>query len=229
MSKNPHKYEELLPEEFDAEIKKNPIMYCAFGPMEYHGIYNALGIDPCKAYEICLRAASISGGVVFPLVPIAPEQSLLLSSWKFINRDGIREKAARSSYPSVFTSIDICEKLYYELFESFAEDLGCKVCVAFGGHGPAGTLIKKIYEANNGVIAGMKLLACSSLSHNTDIVKAEYEKFGVKKIQHGGLWETAMNMALNPGFVQLDYLKKEWPQRFLEYTVSTFTTGSSHK
>jgi len=218
--RNMHKFEELLPEEFEAEIKKSSIIYCAFGPMEYHGIYNALGIDPGKAYEICLRAASISGGVVFPMVPIAPCGSMDVD--KLFNRDEIRnqyKKSHKSSRVSVMTSVDICKKLYYELLENFAEDLGVKVCVAFGGHGPAGILIKRISEEHNAEIAGMKILPCGSLSHNTDIVKAEYEKLGVSKIQHGGLWETAMNMAVNPEFGQLDRLKDKWPERFPEYTV----------
>ena len=211
------KFEELLPEEFDAEVKRHPIIYCAFGPMEYHGIYNALGIDPGKAYEICLRAAGLSGGIVFPLVPLAPGGSM--SYEKMLNRDELR-KVIRSAYPSVMTSVALCEKLYYELFESFAEDLGFKVCVAFGGHGPAGVLIKKIASDHNGAIAGMKLLPCGSLSHNLDTIKAEYAKLGVNKISHGGLWETAMNMACNPEFVQLERAQKKWPEIFEKYTVN---------
>ena len=66
------KYEELFPEEFAEIMAKTPIAYWACGPMEYHGLQNTLGIDPCKAYEICLRAADLSGGVVFPMVPFAP-------------------------------------------------------------------------------------------------------------------------------------------------------------
>ena len=70
--RNLHKYEELFPDEFDAELKRSPIIYCAFGPMEYHCAHSALGIDPVKGYEMCLRAAVISGGIVFPMIPIAP-------------------------------------------------------------------------------------------------------------------------------------------------------------
>jgi len=29
-------------------------------------------MDPVKGYEMCLRAAEISGGIVFPMMPIAP-------------------------------------------------------------------------------------------------------------------------------------------------------------
>ena len=209
------KYEELLPEEFAEVMRKNSIIYCAFGPMEYHGVYNALGIDPCKAYEICLRAAAISGGVVFPLVPIGPGGSMKVEG--MLDRDGLRAKMPEY-YPSVMTDVDICKRLYIDLFKSFAEDLGCAVCVAFGGHGPCGSLITRISEENSGEIAGMKLLPCWSLSHNLDVVKAEYEKLGISRINHGGLWETAMNMGVNSEFVQLERLEKPWPDRFLRYT-----------
>ena len=208
------KYEELLPEEFAEVMRKNSIMYCAFGPMEYHGLYNALGIDPGKAYEICLRAATISGGVVFPLVPIGPGGSMRVE--EMADRNGL-QTILPTIYPSVMIDVHICKKLYIDLFKSFAEDLGCSVCVAFGGHGPCGSLITRISEENDGVISGMKLLPCSSLSHNHDIVLAEYEKLGVSRINHGGLWETAMNMGVNPEFVQLDRVEGEWPDRFLQY------------
>ena len=210
------KYEELLPEEFAEAMRESSIIYCAFGPMEYHGIYNALGIDPGKAYEICLRAAAISGGVVFPLVPIGPGGSMRVE--EMLDRDGLRAKMPQH-YPSVMTDVGICRRLYVDLLKSFAEDLGCAVCVAFGGHGPCGSLIKRISEENGGEIAGMKLLACWSLSHNLDVAKAEYERLGVSQMQHGGLWETAMNMAVNPDFVQLGRLEGAWPDRFLRYTA----------
>ena len=72
MMRNLHKYEELFPDEFDAELKRSPIVYCAFGPVEYHGAHGALGMDPVKGYEMCLRAAAISGGIVFPgVIPIS--------------------------------------------------------------------------------------------------------------------------------------------------------------
>ena len=209
------KYEELLPEEFAEAMRRNSILYCAFGPMEYHGVYNALGIDPCKAYEVCLRAAAISGGVVFPLVPIGPGGSMRVE--EMLDRDGLRPRMPEY-YPSVMTDINICKTLYLDLFKSFAEDLGSAVCVAFGGHGPCGSLLKRISEENDGQVAGMKLLPCWSLSHILDVVKAEYEKLGLSRINHGGLWETAMNMGVNPEFVQLERLEGEWPDRFLKYT-----------
>ncbi len=67
-----HCWEQLRPEEFYAEQSRAPVAYWACGPMEDHGLQNALGVDPGKASEICRRAARLTGGIVFPMVPFAP-------------------------------------------------------------------------------------------------------------------------------------------------------------
>jgi creatinine amidohydrolase/Fe(II)-dependent formamide hydrolase-like protein len=221
--RNLHKYEELFPDEFDAELKRSPIVYCAFGPMEYHCAHSALGMDPVKGYEMCLRAAEISGGIVFPVIPIAPAGGEHL-----LNRDEIR-KTVRTCFPSVFTSAEVCEKLYYELFESFAEDVGFKVCVVMGSHGPAGQLAKRI-AGEKPVFKGMKIISAGSLSHNQDLVEAEYKRLGIPRISHGGMWESAMYMACNPDFVNPEKLKDSVPgdyEKFMfdkygKHTVPTY-------
>jgi len=221
--RNMHKYEELFPDEFEAEIKKSPIIYCAFGPVEYHCAHSALGADPVKGYEMCLRAAAISGGIVFPMIPIAPSVAASPTGYimdKPANRDEIHEMAY-VSYPSVFTSIDICEKLYYELFETFAEDIGFKVCVVMGSHGPATALSKKIAEATP-VFKGMKIISAGSLTHNMDLVKAEYKRLGISRISHGGMWESAMFMASNPEFVNPEKLKDAVPGAYEKYMFKAY-------
>jgi len=136
-----------------------------------------------------------------------------------MNRDEIR-KIACECHPSVFTSVDICEKLYCELFESFAEDIGFKVCVAMGSHGPAGALVRKIAEATP-VIKGMKIVKTGSLSHNMDVVNAEYERLGIARISHGGMWESAMYMVSNPEFVNPGKLKNAVPGSYEKYMIKT--------
>ena len=214
MARDKRKYEELFPEELEEVQREASIIYCAFGPVEYHGVMNTLGIDPVKAYEMCLRAAAISGGVVYPMVPVAPGGAPPLK------REGLRQRALEGVpgfYPSIFTGIDICEALYCELFETFAEDLGFKVCVAFGGHGPAATLIRRIADENGNAIKGMKLLPAGSLTHNKDLILEHNRQLGLRRINHAGLWETAMNMACNPEFVDLSTLDRPCSDRFDEY------------
>lgn len=221
--RNLHKYEELFPDEFEAELKKSPIVYCAFGPMEYHCAHCVLGIDPVKGYEMCIRAAAISGGIVFPMVPFAPSVAMDANGFvmdKPANRSDIRN-AAKTFYPSVYTSIEVCEKLYYELFENFAEDIGFKVCVVMGAHGPAGTLAKKI-AGENPVFKGMKIISASSLSHNQDLIESEYKRLKISRISHGGMWEAAMYMACNQEFVDPEKLKDARGGSYEEYISKAY-------
>lgn len=185
------KYEELFPEEFTAILQKKPICYWACGPMEYHGLQNTLGIDPAKAYEICLRAASISGGVVFPLVPFAPGGGYPPSK----SRAELHQLAPEHVH-TLCTDAETCTQLYTELFESLA-DRGFKACVAFGGHGPAGALLKKIEKDLGGRMHAMRFATFTSTSFIADFLK------GTQLGGHGGMWETSMNMAVNPDFVDL--------------------------
>jgi creatinine amidohydrolase/Fe(II)-dependent formamide hydrolase-like protein len=221
--RNLHKYEELFPDEFKAELERCPIVYCAFGPMEYHCAHSALGMDPVKGYEVCLRAAEISGGIVFPMIPFAPSVKVADNGRftdKPANRNDIRDMA-EMSFPSIYTSIEVCEKLYYELFENFAEDIGFKVCVVMGSHGPAGALTKKISEENP-IFKGMKIIGTGSLTHNRDLVDAEYKRLGISRVSHGGMWEASMYMATNPDLVDPEKLKDALPGAYEKYMFETY-------
>ena len=207
--RNTHKYEELFPDEFKAELQRSPIIYCSFSPVEYHHQHGVLGMDLIKGYEICLRAAAISGGIVYPMLPVAPSlpngPDGKYFSTRLADRNDIR-KMASIDWPTVYISGEVCKKLILELLEVFAEDVGFKVCVLMGSHGPAGILAKKI-AAENPSVKGMKVIAAGSLTHNLDVVKAEYARLGIARINHGGMWESAMLMASNPELVNPEKLK----------------------
>jgi len=194
-----HRWEQLRPEEFLAEQERAPVVYCAFGPMEDHGLQNALGVDPCKAYEICRRAAHISGGIVFPLVPFAPAGAPPLS-----REDMLSEKYPLFP-PNLFVSVELCRSVAGELFERFAA-LGFRLCVGFGGHGPAAKLLKQMAEEADGRVNGMALLTCGSTTYTADIIR-ENGGDDPKPMSHGGKWETAMNMALNADYVDLSRIR----------------------
>ena len=48
--------------------------------MEYHEEANAMGLDLLKGYQWCLDAAEITGGIVFPPLPVSPNWFWLLSA-----------------------------------------------------------------------------------------------------------------------------------------------------
>ena len=63
--RNMHKFEDLTPYEFEQEKSRASIIYVSIGPMEYHEECNVLGIDLQKGYHWCLKAAELTGGIVF--------------------------------------------------------------------------------------------------------------------------------------------------------------------
>lgn len=217
--RNLHKYEELYPEEFEAEKQRSPIVYCVLAPVEYHGRCNSLGLDVTKGYEIALRAVEITGGIVFPKIPIAtvgyaPDRGLRCE------REDLAAKCPTPGwYPSVLFSATTCEMVYNEILDIFARDIGFKVCVALGTHGSSGSLLKKIHADNNGVIHGMKLLPVGSFTYNTDFT-SEYFKQNdmVVANAHAGVVETAWHMACNEEYVNFDEFNKPCNERFEDYT-----------
>lgn len=211
--RNLHKYEELFPWEFEKEKEKASIIYLAAGPVEFHEECNALGIDPLKGYEWCLKSAEITGGIVFPLLPIAPA-----GVPPYRKREGI-DSITKGIRMGVFTDRDVCYALYKDLLDDFVRQ-GFKMCVFFGSHGPAGAMIKEIVKRENGesaegsssykkiagIYKGMHVMAVGSLDYNMDIVQEEYEKKKIERISHGGMWEAAINYAINREFFDYSLL-----------------------
>ncbi len=193
-----HKWEELLPEEFYEEFERRPVVYWACGPMEEHGLHNVLGTDPCKAYEICRRAVEITGGILFPMVPLASEWR---RPWSGYSRTQLRSSKDELRPPSLWTSNELCDLVYVELMESMA-DLGFKVCVAFGGHWPADALLQEIEKRYEGRIENMKFWGGGTVRILEDVLEEERGK-DPNLGGHGAMWETSMIAAVRPDFVDV--------------------------
>ncbi len=146
------------------------------------------------------------------MVPAAPAGDPLVKS-----RDELRT-VGRQYSPGVFISADACRQLYGELLEVFAEDIGFKVCVIMGLHGPAGKLAMEI-AGESREVKGMKVLPAGSLTHNRDVLDEEYGKLGVARVRHRGVWELAMLMASGAEFVDPGKIKGD-PQGPHEKRVS---------
>ena len=72
--RHPHKWHEMLPEEFYREFERTPVAYFPCGAVGEHGLHNSLAVDPWTAYELCVRAADRSGGGADRLRLHAPRQ-----------------------------------------------------------------------------------------------------------------------------------------------------------
>lgn len=213
-----HRWEDLLPEEFYEEFERAPIVYWPCGPIEEHGLQNAVGVDPYVAHEVCLRAAKLSGGIVFPPVPFGP------AYFPGLSHAELRSKAKPLFPPSVWISHDLCERIYIELMESLA-DLGFRACLANSGHGPGDWLLQDLEKRFNGRIGNMRFwgggifrLLCDELAklgreghlpgdrafrcedfHGLEDAVREQPLAG----NHGDMWETSLVMAIRPDWVDL--------------------------
>ena len=236
MARNMHRYEDLTPYEFDCEKERASIIYVAAGPLEYHEECGALGFDPNKGYAWCLDAAERTGGIVFPMLPIAPA-----GVRPFRSREEMRERYtlphhrdeysnSLGLYPGVFFSRETCRMLYMELLECLAVEMQFRLCVFVGSHAPAGWMIKDIvneetkgdhsgyrggYEHIAGDFHGMRVMAVGSMDYNQDVIRAYYAGHGIKRINHGGLWEAALNYAVDPEYFHPEYLDEtKYPQHY---------------
>jgi creatinine amidohydrolase/Fe(II)-dependent formamide hydrolase-like protein len=205
-----HRWGELLPEEFTEEFERAPVAYFAAGAMEEHGLHNALGTDYVQCYEVCLRAAEVTGGIVFPPVPFAP------AGIPGYSRDELRSAGPEKLFPpSLWISREACELVYTELLESLA-DMGFRACVALGGHWPADLLLQEIHKRHEGRIGDMRFYGGGTVSllgdFLPDLLKADPLSGG-----HGTHWETSLVMAIRPGWVDLSRLPHladtSWPSQ----------------
>ncbi len=194
-----HRWEELRPEEFLEEQARAPVVYWACGGVEDHGLQNALGLDPCKAYEICLRTAGETGGIVFPVVPFAPAGAPPLTRLQM--RSGQYELFP----PSLFVGVELCEQIYLELFQNMAA-LGFRLCVAFGGHGPAASLLARMAKDLGGSVGDMRLFTCGSTTFIKEELASDSAETGCPP-RHGSKWETSINAALNAEYVDLSRIR----------------------
>lgn len=190
-----HRWEELLPEQFTAEMERAPIVYWACGAMEEHGLQNAMGVDPFTAYEICRRAVEQTGGILFPPVPFAPAYIPGLTHAE------LRARTKPLFPPSLWISRGLCRRLYLELLESLA-DLGFRVCLATGGHYPAELLLRGLEQDYQGRIGEMRFWGGGTVRLLEDAVRTLADEEPLA-LGHGTMWETSMTMAVNPDWVDL--------------------------
>ncbi|MEM2719129.1 MAG: creatininase family protein [Candidatus Bathyarchaeia archaeon] len=173
------RYEELFPHEMESIMRDKPIVYLPFGTLEWHGLHLALGNDAIKAYEICLRAAEKSGGVVAP--PTYWAIGGMPHPWTTRFNDDL-----------------ICE-LFYAIFEQM-EHVGFKVAVAVTGHYG----VEQVYALKKSACDFMYKSAM--IVAPMPEYEVAYEK-GYRG-DHAAKWETSILWALRPELVDMGRLSK---------------------
>lgn len=190
-----HRWEDLLPEEFYEEFERAPVAYMAAAAPEEHGLHNPLGTDMWPPYEVSLRAAKITGGIVFPLIPFAP------AGFPSLSREEMRSGKHELFPPSLFVSKELCELVYMEVLENMA-DMGFKACIGLAGHAPADKVMQDMTEACGGVVRGMRFFGAGTYSLAADML-ADLGREQPGCTGHGTMWETSLIMATAPGYVDL--------------------------
>lgn len=223
------RWEHLRPEQFNAEFERTPLVYWCCGAMEEHGLHNPLGLDPLSAHHICLQAAGISGGIVHPPICLAPPYVPGLS------RAELRAGGHELYPPSLWVSREACELVYTELLESLA-DLGCRACIALGGHYPAEHLLGELNERYQGRLGAMRFWAGGVVALLQEVRTATEAGDG-GKYGHGMLWETSLAMAYDADHVDLgratgieasplvSQLKGQPPEHLRRITEATADAG----
>jgi len=186
------RYELLHPDELDRIVRKRPIAYIPLGSLEWHGRHLPLGNDTIKAYEICLRAAKITGGVVFPPIYWGAECLKLRAI-------GIRDGTVDIDY-FVFKAflLDIVRRVMKQ---------GFRVIVLLTGHYSREQVsaIKEVAEMCERITESVKPKGTPSVRI---IALPEYElalDLGYHG-DHAAKWETSILMYLRPELVDMEKL-----------------------
>jgi creatinine amidohydrolase len=179
-------FEELLPKEFNAILKKSPVAYVPWGALEWHGDHMALGNDGLKAHGILKRTAEKTGGVVLPPV--------------WCGFDTLKLES-HGSFP---LTLEFKRETVMQLLTEYLEqlsDIGFKLVVIVSGHyGPPH--IAALVEAAN-------LFTIWQTHRQTRVwIIPEYDlvtDLGYRG-DHAAKWETAILMHLRPELVKLKRL-----------------------
>jgi creatinine amidohydrolase len=174
-----NRYEEMLPEDFLAEVERLPVFFIPAGLLEWHADHLPLGQDALKAYGICGRAAEkLGGGIVLPPV--------------YFGRPGY------SSYAGTLTFSEACtDLLFTELFGELRK-VGARVIVLITGHyGPCQVdFIKRVSAYFMKANPDIEIIA-----------QPEYEGVeidGEVPADHAGKWETSMFWHLHPELTHME-------------------------
>jgi len=201
---NEVRYEMLRPAQAVARRKACPLAYLPVGIIEWHGPQNPLGLDGLGVHGICVRAADIGGGVVFPVPWYGENRGSHLAE---VNPLGCKAIAAEMELPpdnfqsgymggrSAAQQANFYQELLYHIYYQI-RSLGFEAIYVMYGHGPLRpyvALTTEVFERD----AGVKM----------DFSDAMGMVEGVQ-IDHAGRVETGMMMGVSPELVDLSALPK---------------------
>lgn len=175
-------YEEMLPHELEAAIKKFPVAYVPVGSLEWHGRHLALGNDTLKAHAILVRTARKYGGVVVPGTYWGH-----MGHWK------------PGCHPGL--SAQLVDQLYTEIFKGLVT-VGFKVVIGVTGHDvneQVASLQKAVDAISaDGQAAGFAMMEGSLNPDDPNV-----------GMDHAAKWETSYLMVFRPELVEMARIRDE--------------------
>lgn len=180
------RFERLRPNEIWSRVGEFPCVYVPSGPLEWHGLQNPIGLDAVKAQALCLRAADISGGLVFPPT--------------YVHAHTVPWPLGMPAEP------DLVEEQAATILNYLARN-GARAIVWLSGHG--GT--EDYLVIRKAALAAMRVSDCIIWAGVDAHLITDLEK----PMDHAAAIETSLLLHLAPATVDLDELDSDpavWPQ-----------------
>lgn len=173
------RYEEMRPAELAEAREQASLVYVPIGSTEYHGWHLPVGFDAMHAYELCLRSAEQTGGVVLPATYWGTQGHERYAGSLLLRRETIAALMG-----------DVLERLTEQQY---------RLVVICTGHYPRvqGELLEQVAEEHTSGHPDIRVLALDPFSlHPTD-----------QHAEHAGKIETSVMLYLRPDLVDMDQLR----------------------
>lgn len=196
MTEKKVQFEEMFPWEFSAAIENAPICYIPLGVLEWHGEHNAVGLDAIKAHAICVKAAQLSGGVVFPALYWSTDTIEAIEEGNIL-AGGI-EKGERYHVPGnmFYIKSETFHQLLLDIFYA-AERRGFKVIMVITGHWSKTGNLPVIRASGKEFMSKYPMMKWEMLTDQELVPDLHYPW------EHAAGGETSILMAIRPDLVDL--------------------------
>jgi creatinine amidohydrolase len=179
-------YERIHPAEMRAAVQAAPLAYVPIGTLEFHGEHLPFGVDSFEARGLCLRAASLGGGIVLPPTYLA------------------------SGCLDLPFTLSFDQQLVHAWVSATLDQLalrGFRAVVVLTGHGPLDLnhLLKRACAEAEARHPGLAAYALCWLELNAAAL-TEPEEGEPTCVDHAARIETSWMLALEPELVHIDRL-----------------------
>ena len=168
------RFEQLRPDQLQEIVDATPVAYWPLGLLEHHGWALPVGFDGVKADRYCDRLATLTGGVVLPVMWWGADGGHSEFKWTFYQD---REAGKR-----------IVETTVRKLIDN-----GIRAIIVYAGHYPWQGMLDEVLPAIRDEYPDVLLMWGFECTIAKGIVDAPGD--------HAARWETAYGLALLPDLV----------------------------